>query len=138
MKWGGLFRRRTRLCLNFLMRTSANHSLNTSFQDRIEQHHLIQNKVMQSSRKECSSKFVVVWKHAAAQRLTLWPDCGKLYPRFSPAQLAQHMPQDWSWLYSNKINFFLQQRTQLYTTFTNFSMKNLVKCKVYTDVGDIK
>ena len=26
----------------------------------------------------------------------------------------------------------------IYTTFTNFSMKYLVMCKVYTDVGGIK
>ena len=28
--------------------------------------------------------------------------------------------------------------TKIYTTFTNFSMKYLVMCKVYTDVGGIK
>ena len=29
-------------------------------------------------------------------------------------------------------------RTRIYTTFTIFSMKNLVMCKVYNDVGGIK
>ena len=34
--------------------------------------------------------------------------------------------------------FRFKNNTSLYTTFTNFSMKYHLMCKVYTDVGGIK
>ena len=32
----------------------------------------------------------------------------------------------------------VKHNNTIYTTFTNFSMKYLVMCKVYTDIGGIK
>ena len=39
---------------------------------------------------------------------------------------------------SSRVYISYQTKNMVYTTFTNFSMKYLVMCKVYTDVGGIK
>ena len=48
------------------------------------------------------------------------------------------MTDDSSVLNLKCTKFWRTKSYQNYTTFTNFSMKFLVMCKVYTDVGGIK
>ena len=47
----------------------------------------------------------------------------------------------YSWLYLTSVEMYTTEKDRKktnYTTLANFSMKYLVMCKVYTDVGDIK
>ena len=55
--------------------------------------------------------------------------------RTSPAHLVVQHTNHWT---TGHVKIVNRSYIYTYTTFTNFSMKYLVICKVYTDVGGIK